>query len=95
MARDLDAQLLESVRVRRLRLSDAFVHGSLASRRSLTNNIRRLLLGVMVAAIACASCAGTSFVRSQLNHSKAATPISASAITITMNMTRETYEHPC
>jgi hypothetical protein len=63
MARDLDTQLLESVRVRRLRLGDAFVHGTLAARRTLNNNVRRLLVGVMVTAIVCAGCAGTSFVR--------------------------------
>jgi hypothetical protein len=73
VARDLDAQLLESVRVRRLRLGDAFVHGSLAARRTLNNNARRLLVGLMVAAIACAGCAGTSFVREHL-HSSAAAP---------------------
>lgn len=63
MARDLDTQLLESVRVRRQRLEDAFVHGSLAARRTLKNNIRRLFVGVMVAAVVCAGCAGTSFLR--------------------------------
>jgi hypothetical protein len=72
MARDLDTQLLESVRVRRIRLGDAFVHGSLAARRTLNNNVRRLLVGLMVAALACASCAGTSFVREHFHLSSAA-----------------------
>ena len=67
MARDLDTQLLESVRVRRLRLGDAFVHGSLAARRTLNNNVRRLLAGIMLAAIVCAGCAGTSFLRTHFH----------------------------
>lgn len=74
MARDLDAQLLESVRVRRRRLRDAFLHGSLRTRRTVSDNVRRLMVSAIVAAIACASCAGVSFVEAHLHDSNAIAP---------------------
>ena len=69
MARDYDAQLLEAVKVRRRRLTDAFLRGRLASRRPVTDNLRRLVLAVVVAAVVCAICAGVSFVQAHRHDS--------------------------
>lgn len=63
MARDRDAELLESVRVRRRRLRDAFLHGALRTRRVTVDNVRRLVIGAILATVACAVCAAISFVR--------------------------------
>ncbi|EYR61926.1 hypothetical protein N866_14130 [Actinotalea ferrariae CF5-4] len=56
-----DAVLLESVRVHRARLRAAFVHGELRARRTTTDNVKRLVGSVVVAAVVCAGCAGYSF----------------------------------
>lgn len=71
MARDLDAELLESVRVRRRRLRDAFLHGTLRTRRVTADNIRRLIISAILAAIACAACAGVSFVKAHIHQGSA------------------------
>jgi hypothetical protein len=66
MVRDLDATLLETVRVRRRRLRDAFVHGTLRTRRVSTDNVRTLLIGLVLAGIGCVACAAISFVTAHL-----------------------------
>ncbi len=66
MARDFDAQLLESVAVRRRRLRDALLWGSLRTRRSAPEVLGRLLAGAAVAAVLCAGCVGWSFLQDQL-----------------------------
>ena len=66
MARDFDAQLLESVAVRRRRLRDALLWGTLRTRRAATNLIARLVAGAAVAAVLCAGCVGWSFLQDQL-----------------------------
>jgi hypothetical protein len=72
MARDVDGQLLESVRVRRNRLREAFLHGSLRTRRTASDNMRRVVFSAIAAAIACAGCAGTSFVKAHIHDSSTA-----------------------
>ena len=66
MERDYDAQLLESVAVRRQRLADALLHGSLRTRRRASDNLRRAFAGAVVAAVLCAGCVGWSFLQRQL-----------------------------
>ncbi len=66
LARDFDAQLLESVAVRRQRLRDALLHGLLHARRSTNENVKRGLIGVVLAAVACAGCVGWSFLSHQM-----------------------------
>ncbi len=66
MARDFDAQLLESVAVRRRRLRDALLWGTLRTRRVATNLMTRLVAGAAVAAVLCAGCVGWSFLQDQL-----------------------------
>ncbi len=67
MARDTDAALLESVRVRRRRLREAFLYGSLRTRRTTADTMRRLMISLVLAAIACAVCAGISFVKAHIH----------------------------
>jgi cation transporter-like permease len=66
MARDPDKQLLESVETRRARLTSAFLHGDLAGRRNVSDNMKRLVGSIVLAAVACAGCAGYSFVQAYL-----------------------------
>ena len=66
MARDFDAQLLESVAVRRRRLRDALLWGSLRTRRSAQELLMRLVAGAAVAAVLCAGCVGWSFLQDTL-----------------------------
>ncbi len=68
MARDFDAQLLESVAVRRRRLRDALSWGSMRTRRAASNLTARLVIGAAVASVICAGCVGWSFRPHQ--HSK-------------------------
>ena len=62
MARDFDSQLLESVAVRRRRLRDALLHGSLRTRRTTDENLGKVFAGIALAAVLCAGCVGWSFV---------------------------------
>ncbi|MCU1445009.1 hypothetical protein [Cryobacterium sp.] len=62
MSSDYDVVLLETVKTHRARLQAAFLFGELSERRATTDNMRRFLAGVILAAVACAACVGTSFV---------------------------------
>jgi uncharacterized protein HemX len=66
VTRDFDAQLLESVAVRRRRLRDALLWGTMRTRRAATNLTGRLVAGAAVAAVICAGCVGWSFLQDQL-----------------------------
>ncbi len=66
MAREFDVQLLESVAVRRRRLRDALLWGSLRTRRSVPEVLTRLVAGAVVAAVLCAGCVGWSFLMDKL-----------------------------
>ena len=75
MSRDLDAQLLESVAVRRRRLRDALLRGRLRTRRSVSDNLGRLLVGAGVAAVLCAGCVGWSFLSTALAQDRDRAPL--------------------
>ena len=72
MSTERDQALLESVRTHRDRLGSAIAFGSLGARRPVTSLIRRLIGGMVIAAIACAACVGVSFVGSILAANAAA-----------------------
>lgn len=74
MERDYDAQLLESVAVRRQRLADALLHGSLRTRRRASDNLRRAVGGAVAAAVLCAGCVGWSFLHHQLDQQRRQSP---------------------
>lgn len=62
VAREYDAQLLESVTVRRGRLRESLLWGRSRRRLATVDNLRRFAVSVVVAAVACAGCVGWSFV---------------------------------
>lgn len=59
-----DTILLETVRTRRVRLHSALLHGGLAERRRVNDNLRRLVGGFLAAAVACVGCIGFALVTS-------------------------------
>ncbi|HEY6747943.1 MAG TPA: hypothetical protein VI357_19785 [Mycobacteriales bacterium] len=59
-----DTILLETVRTRRMRLQSAFLHGGLAQRRVVDDNVRRVLGSLVAAAVLCAGCVGFALVTS-------------------------------
>jgi hypothetical protein len=63
--RDYDTQLLESVAVRRRRLRDALLFGSMRVRRTLDENLVKGFIGVAIAAVLCAGSVGWSFIQQQ------------------------------
>jgi hypothetical protein len=65
--------LLESVKTPRARLRGAFLIGELAERREVNDNIKRVIGSMVLAAVICAGCVGTSFVITILNNQPSAT----------------------
>lgn len=63
---DRDLVLLETVKTHRARLVSAFLSGELAERRVINDNRRRLVGGIVAAAVFCAACVGFSFISAQL-----------------------------
>lgn len=61
-----DQALLESVRTHRERLGAAIAFGSMGARRPVKSLVRRIIAGMVIAAIACAACVGVGFVGSIL-----------------------------
>ena len=60
-AQDYETQPLESVSIRR-RLRDALLFGAQRQRQSLDERLRKVLVGVVIAAVVCAGRVGWSFV---------------------------------
>lgn len=59
-----DTILLETVRTRRLRLQSALLHGGLERRRTVNDNVRRVVGSLVTAAVLCAGCVGFALVMS-------------------------------
>ncbi|MCU1527660.1 MAG: putative rane protein [Frondihabitans sp.] len=78
-----DAILLESVKTHRARLRGAFLIGELAERRDVNDNARRLIGSMVLTAVICAGCVGTSFVLNALNSSSATSSSTTSSSTTT------------
>jgi hypothetical protein len=62
---EYDTQLRESVEVRRRRLRDAVMFGTLRSRRTYDQNLLRMFIGLVVAAVIAAGAVGWSFFEEQ------------------------------
>ncbi len=62
MPLDRDRVLLETVRTHRARLLAAFLHGPQDDRRLVADNLRRLVGGLVLAAVGCAGCVGYAVV---------------------------------
>ncbi|MEW1979329.1 hypothetical protein AB0333_00170 [Citricoccus sp. NPDC079358] len=59
---DFDSQLIESVEVRRERLSASFLFGLNPTERRWKDRTNFFVYGVILAALACAFCVGISFI---------------------------------
>lgn len=62
MAMDFDSQLIESVEVRRQRLSASFLFGLNPTERRWKDRTNLFVYGLILAALVCAFCVGISFV---------------------------------
>ena len=62
MPRTSDALLVESVSTHRRRLRQALLFGRLDDRRQTTDNVRRFVGGIVLAAVVGVGCLGVSFV---------------------------------
>lgn len=62
MAMDFDSQLIESVEVRRNRLTASLLYGANPTERRWKDRARLLVFGVVAAAVICALCVAISFV---------------------------------
>jgi hypothetical protein len=67
VAREYDAQLLESVAVRRQRLRESLLWGRSRRQLATVDNLKRFAISVIVAAVACAGCVGWSFLQHVLS----------------------------
>ena len=72
MSLNRDSVLLESVRTHRARLRGAFLLGTLAGRRTVNDNVKRMIGSLVLAAVVGAGCVGTSFVTNFLADQAAA-----------------------
>ncbi|MCB4208539.1 hypothetical protein [Arthrobacter sp. UM1] len=60
--RQYDQQVVEAVTLRRQRVQNAVFFGGARWRRQLPDQLRPLLMGVIVAAVIAAGCIATSFI---------------------------------
>lgn len=81
MARDYDRQLLESVAVRRRRLRDAMLFGSLSTRRTFPEQLGKTVASLVVAAVLAAGCVGWAYLQHQVlpQQNEPATPSTTTA----------------
>lgn len=70
MTQDFDAQLLESVAVRRRRMRAALLWGTLRNRRRAAENVMRFVVAIAVAAVLAAGCVGWAFLQHQLERQR-------------------------
>ncbi len=82
MTSERDTILIESVSTHRARLVSALVHGELEQRRPVTDNVRRMVAGLVLTAVACAICAGISFVMSVLADRESAASTTGQAVVL-------------
>lgn len=62
MSSEFDAQLIESVTVRRARLTDALLYGSNPTERRWKSPLKLFLVSIVIAALVAAVCVGVSFI---------------------------------
>jgi hypothetical protein len=67
---DYDRRLLEAVAARRRRLRAALLLGRLRTRRVTSDNLNRILVGLVLAALLAAGCVGVSFVQQALQQQR-------------------------
>lgn len=75
VAREYDAQLLESVAVRRARMRESLLWGRQRRMRATVDNVKRLGISVIIAAVACAACVGWSLLQHVLASQQTTTQV--------------------
>jgi hypothetical protein len=80
VAREYDAQLIESVAVRRARMRELLLWGRQRRARATGDGLRWLRLGVVLAAIACAACVGWSFLQGVIAEQRTQRPVPVSTV---------------
>ena len=73
-----DTVLVEQAKIQRARLGAALLYGRIPERRTINDNMKRLMGSIVLAAVVCAGCVGVSFVTKVLADQAAATPASVS-----------------
>jgi hypothetical protein len=73
-----DTVLIEQAKIQRMRLASALLHGHIDERRTVNDFARRLMVSIIVAAVACAVCVGVSFVLQLLSNQQSAQPAPSS-----------------
>lgn len=81
MVREYDTQLLESVSVRRRRLRDAVLFGSMRQRRTFDQHLGHFFIGLIAAAVVCAAAVGWSYLQHEKALQQKQNPSSLSAVT--------------
>lgn len=57
-----DQLLVDEAKMRRDRLGAALIYGPQPERRTIVDNVKRIIISIVVAAIAAAVCVGVSFI---------------------------------
>lgn len=70
MANDYDSQLIESVTVRRNRLTNALLFGVNPHQRRWMDSVKLFLFSIALAAVVSAVCVGVSFVSNLLQEQR-------------------------
>jgi hypothetical protein len=63
MSREHDAQLLESLAVRRNRMRESMLWGRERRLRATADNLKLLSISIVLATVACAGCVGWSLLQ--------------------------------
>ena len=74
---EADRTLIDTTRAHRERMRGALAHGPQATRRVVNTNVGRMLGSVILGAVICCACLGTSFVVNLLEDRKQQEAISA------------------
>lgn len=91
---DIDRNLLEATRSHRSRLASAFVFGRQSERRPVQTNVGRMTGSVILAAVVCIGCVGTSFVLDLLERNRNEAAVTAFQQALASNPIQPTAEMP-
>ncbi|GEK81475.1 hypothetical protein [Agrococcus baldri] len=91
---DIDRNLLEATKSHRTRLASAFVFGRQRERRAVQTNVGRVTGSIVLAAVVCIGCIGTSFVLDLLESNRNEAAITAFQEALASNPIQPTDEMP-
>lgn len=91
---DIDRNLLEATKAHRTRMTSAFVFGRQRERRAVQTNVGRVTGSVVLAAVVCIGCVGTSFVLDLLERNRNEAAITAFQEALASNPIQPTDDMP-